>query len=295
MATQARRLGRGLSSLIPSAAAVAGTNSDGQSGTPLQLNVERIQPREDQPRQHFDDHHLRQLAISIREQGVLQPLVVSPRGDGKYDLIAGERRLRASQLAGLSEVPVVIRTADPKEAFELALIENIQRQDLNPIEEAEAYARLMQEHSYTQEALARRIGKERATIANSVRLLKLSTNLRQGLIDGQLSAGHARCLLGLSDQEQQEQLFKRIVDEGLSVRALEQLVGELKGKKPTRRSRPTDPLRSIRHHFSSRLESTLGRSVRIRAKGEGGAVVLSFDDQDDLESLVHLLAAAKSA
>lgn len=289
MPAQPRVLGRGLGALIPSASTISRTQSD---GTPLQVSIDKIRPREDQPRQHFDEHAIRQLATSIREQGILQPLVVSPVDGGFYDLIAGERRLRASTLAGLTEVPVFVRAAAPDAVFELALIENIQRQDLNAIEEAEAYRRLMDEHGYTQEALSRRVGKDRATVANGLRLLRLRTPLRMRLLAGQLSAGHARALLGTEDATLQDQIAARIETEGLSVRAVERLVKESRGDTPRpRKTKPADPLARERLALGGRLERTLGRPVRIRAQGDGGTVTLKYASIADLKGLISQLAA----
>ncbi|MFT5434184.1 MAG: ParB family chromosome partitioning protein [Myxococcota bacterium] len=289
MPAQPRVLGRGLGALIPSASTISRTQSDGR---PLQVSIDKIRPREDQPRQHFDEHAIRQLATSIREQGILQPLVVSPVDGGFYDLIAGERRLRASTLAGLTEVPVFVRAAPADQVFELALIENIQRQDLNAIEEAEAYRRLMDEHGYTQEALSRRVGKDRATVANGLRLLRLRTPLRMRLLAGQLSAGHARALLGTDDATLQDQIAARIESEGLSVRAVERLVKESRGDTPRpRKTKPADPLARERLALGGRLERTLGRSVRIRAQGDGGTVTLKYASIADLKGLISQLAA----
>ena len=281
-------LGRGLGALLPSPGPAS--NGTGIEGTPLYVAIATVLPRADQPRRHFDDEALRQLALSIQEQGVLQPLVVSRRPDGCYDLIAGERRLRASKLAGLSDVPVIFRTVGEKEAFELALIENIQRQDLNPIEEAEAYQRLVTDHGYTQDALARRVGKDRTTVANALRLLKLRPDLRQRVVAGKMSAGHARALLGTDDPEFQDVLAARIESEGLSVRAVERLVSARRAERPnTSPKRKMDPFRQERASFITRLETRFGREVKIRTRGDGGTITLSYESLADLRSLVTTL------
>ena len=289
--TSASVLGRGLGSLLPTPGRAGRTE-----GKPLFVRVGAIRPLGDQPRQHFDDRRLRQLAVSIREQGILQPLVVTPgETPNTYTLIAGERRLRASVLAGLSEVPVVLRAASAREAFELALIENIQREDLNPIEEAEAFRRLIDEHGFTQEVLARRVGKDRTTVTNSLRLLKLSGELRERLLHGSMTAGHARALLGCDDPAMQDELARRIEAEGLSVRAIERLVAAYRDRKLTGR-RP-DPRRAERRALTNRLQSTLGRSVRIRTKaqGKGGSLTIDYNSETDLRALVAQLAARVSA
>ena len=281
-------LGRGLGALLPTPGPTAG--GPAAEGRPLYVSLGSIIPRRDQPRQTFDDETLRQLAISIQEQGILQPLVVSERPDGSYDLIAGERRLRASRLAGLSTVPVVLRTAGQAEAFELALIENIQRQDLNPIEEAEAYRRLVEEHGYTQDALARRVGKDRTTVANALRLLRLRPDLRDRVIAGLMTAGHARALLGTNDPEFQDILAARIETEGLSVRAVERLVSARRESRPAAPARKkVDPFRTERATFVSRLESRFGREVKIRPKGDGGTLTLTYESLADLRDLVASL------
>jgi ParB family chromosome partitioning protein len=282
--TSSSVLGRGLGSLLPTPA-----GRGDRDGTPLYVNVSRIRPRPDQPRQHFDEQALRQLAVSIREQGILQPLVVTPERDGAYTLIAGERRLRAAQFAGLTEVPVVVRHADPAEAYELALLENIQREDLNPIEESEAYRRLIDEHGYTQEALARRVGKDRTTVSNALRLLKLRAPLRERLLRGSMSAGHARALLGTDDEALQDELAQRIETEGLSVRAVEKLVAIARARKPARKK--ADPFLKQRKTLATSLQSSLGRKVAIRTKtrGKGGTVTIAYTDDTDLQRLVSEL------
>jgi len=258
----------------------------------MYVGIASVIPRADQPRQNFDDEALRQLAVSIQEQGVLQPLVVSRRADGCYDLIAGERRLRASKLAGLADVPVILRTVGDQEAFELALIENIQRQDLNPIEEAEAYRRLVSEYGYKQDALARRVGKDRTTVSNALRLLKLRPDLRNRVVTGKMTAGHARALLGTDDPEFQDVLAARIASEGISVRAIERLVSARRKERPlSKTQRKMDPFRAERASFISRLESRYGREVKIRTKGDGGTITIGYESISDLRALINSLDA----
>ena len=281
-------LGRGLGSLLPTPMNTSGRTD----GTPLYVKIAMIRPRADQPRQQFDPQGLKQLAVSIREQGILQPLVVMPSGDGTYSLIAGERRLRAATYAGLTEVPVVVRHATDAEAYELALIENIQRQDLNPVEEAEAFKRLIEEHAYTQEALARRVGKDRTTVTNALRLLKLRPELRERLLNGAMSAGHARALLGADDDAFQDAVALRIEEEGLSVRAVERLVAGWRDRtgQPSPQEKK-DPFSIERKRMSATLSDHFGRKVAIRAKkrGDGGTVTIAYDSVDDLRSLTELL------
>lgn len=280
-------LGRGLGSLIPGSKSV--TSAAQKDGTPLFVAVDRVTPMVGQPRRHFDDAALRQLALSIREQGILQPLLVSPDENGNYALIAGERRWRAAQLAGLTEVPVVVRQIGPAESFEVALIENIQRQDLDAIEEAEAYERLIRELGYSHEALAKRVGKDRSTIANSLRLLKLPEVLRHKLVDGVLSAGHARALLGCDEPDFQLALAQRVEAEGLSVRAVEAAVQARRDAKPSPKApepRPRDPNTA---RWGRAFESALGRKVRVKAHGDGVMISIPLESAADVEALLERL------
>src|SRR5215471_8583996 len=217
-----RVLGRGLDALLPAAAPTPSYGDRNVFTCPL----EKIVPQKGQPRQHFDPHKLEELAQSIREHGLVEPLVVrrTPGSGDKFELVAGERRWRALQRAGLREALVVVKDVSAKDAFELALIENVQREDLNPIELAEAYDRLVREHGYTQEALAERLGKDRTTIANAMRLLKLPPAVRQLIIEGRISEGHGRALLGATDAKTIEMLAEKAVRSGLSVREIERLV-----------------------------------------------------------------------
>jgi ParB family chromosome partitioning protein len=286
-------LGRGLGSLLPASKAQA-TAAAAKDGTPLYVPIEKISAMVDQPRRHFDDRALRQLSLSIREQGILQPLLVVPDENGRFSLIAGERRLRAAQLAGLTEVPVVVRQIGPTEAFEVALIENIQRQDLNAIEEAEAYDRLISEHGYTQDALSKRVGKDRSTITNALRLLKLSAAIRTRIVQGSITAGHARALLAVEDVAFQEALAERIESEGLSVRAVERLVQDDKdAQKPSRDKAPKAPVRPEQKQWGRALESVLGRRVAIRSTGDGGVISIPFKDAADIEALLSRISATR--
>lgn len=287
-----RALGRGLDALL-SPVATAPTAPTGNE-VAFTCPIERIIPQSDQPRRHFDDQKLDELAQSIREHGVLEPLVVrrAPR-DGssgvsdRYQIIAGERRWRAAQRAGLRELLVVVKDVTPSNAFELALIENVQREDLNPLELAEALERLVREHGYTQEALASRIGKDRATIANSLRLLKLPARVRQMVIEGVLSEGHARALLGASDPKLIEALADRVMRGGLSVRETEKLVrGKKKGETPANDGKKSASVRDL----EARLSRQLGAKVALTDDGGKGEITISYGSLDELDRILdHIL------
>src|ERR1041385_620472 len=232
-----KALGRGLGALLSSDATID------LGAEPTEVDVDAIVPGRMQPRTHFDEGALEGLADSIRSQGVIQPLLVRRRGD-RYELIAGERRWRAARLAGLAKVPVVIRDVADKDLLEIALIENIQRENLNPIEEAQAYQRLIENVGLTQEALATRVGRDRSYITNYLRLLKLPDDLQQLVVEGRLSTGHARTLLALSHLDLQRRVARQIIEGGLSVRATEHLVHKVIEQKPARTAsapRPVDP------------------------------------------------------
>ncbi len=285
-----RALGRGLDALL-SDAPLLPTGKEQAFNCP----IERIVPQTDQPRRHFDDQKLDELAQSIREHGVLEPLVVrrAPNdGSGggatdRYQIIAGERRWRAAQRAGLRELLVVVKDVSPSSAFELALIENVQREDLNPLELAEALERLVREHGYTQEALASRIGKDRATIANSLRLLKLPARVRQMVIEGTLSEGHARALLGANDPKTIEALADKVVRGGLSVRETEKLVrGNKKGQPKGNDGKKSASVRDL----EARLARHLGARVEITDDSGKGDITISYGSLDELDRILdHIL------
>src|SRR6476661_1481553 len=231
-----KALGRGLGALLSSDSTIT------LDSEPTEVDVNAIVPGPMQPRTHFDEGALEGLADSIRSQGVIQPLLVRRRGD-RYELIAGERRWRAARLASLARVPVVVRDVPDKDLLEIALIENIQRENLNPIEEAQAYQRLIENVGLTQEALAARVGRDRSYITNYLRLLKLPDDLQQLVVEGRLSTGHARTILGLSHIDLQRKVARQVIDGGLSVRATEQLVQKASEERPAKRSapQPIDP------------------------------------------------------
>ncbi len=273
-----KALGKGLSALIPDA-----NRLDATEGRFFECPVEAITPNPYQPRQDFSDSELVEMAQSVREKGIITPLLVSKTEDG-YQLIAGERRWRAAQKAGLERVPVVVREVTPAEPLELALIENIHRKDLNAIEEATAYARLLEETGATQESLAKRLGRDRSSIANLLRLLKLPGLIQQDVIDGQLSMGHARVLAGLSTGKEQRAMRDAIVEKGLSVRQAEALAKKRKGSRPAKRKGGEDD-----YYFESltdRLKRSLGTKVEIRRRGRQGRIVVYFYSDDELDRLL---------
>jgi ParB family chromosome partitioning protein len=283
-----RALGRGLDALLPAPAPAQGYGDRNVFSCP----IERIVPQGGQPRQHFDTEKLDGLAASIREHGLLEPLVVRrTAASDKFELIAGERRWRALQRAGVREALVVVKEVSASSAFELALIENVQREDLNPIELAEAYERLMRDHGYTQEALAARVGKDRTTIANVLRLVKLPPRVRARVIAGELSEGHARALLGAGDAATIELLADRVVRAGLSVRATEALVRARAGRK---KGAGADAAgagasnASIRD-LELRLTRALGTRVNVRDHGNKGEITIPYGDLDALDRILDKL------
>jgi ParB family chromosome partitioning protein len=283
-----RALGRGLDALLPAVAPAQGYGDRNVFTCP----IERIVPQGGQPRRHFDTQKLDGLAASIREHGLLEPLVVRrTAGTDKFELIAGERRWRALQRAGVREALVVVKEVSAPGAFELALIENVQREDLNAIELAEAYERLMNDHGYTQEALATRVGKDRTTIANALRLIKLPPRVRDRVIAGELSEGHARALLGAGDAATMEQLADKVVRGGLSVRATEALVrARAQRKKGAGAAAGADSGNgaSIRD-LELRLTRGLGTRVQVRDRGNQGEVAIPYGDLDALDRIIDKL------
>ncbi|HEY2365140.1 MAG TPA: ParB/RepB/Spo0J family partition protein [Polyangiaceae bacterium] len=284
MVEKRRALGLGLDSLLPVSAPKAGYGDKSIFSCP----IERIIPQKGQPRQHFAAQALEDLTSSIREHGLLEPLVVRKSGNDKYEIVAGERRWRASQKAGLKEVLVVVKDVSPAKAFELALVENVQREDLNAVELAEALDRMVKELGYTQEELAKRVGKDRTTIANSLRLLKLPARVRQMVVAGALSEGHARALLGETDPKRLDALADRVVRGNLNVRATEALVRESRkgdSKKPGAEATKAASVRDL----EARLARALGTKVEVRDRGNKGDVVIPYADLDALDRLLDRL------
>ena len=257
--------------------------------------VEKIEPRRDQPRKKFDEESLSQLAESISEFGLIQPITVRKLETGFYQIIAGERRWRASRLAGLSEVPVRILEADDRLTAQLALIENLQREDLNPIEEAEGYKKLIEEYALTQEETAKSVGKSRPAVANALRLLSLSPGVLKLVSDGSLSAGHARALLSLEHPAEQEAAANLVIQKGLSVRKTEQLTASLL-KKPTphETEKEKDLLVDYAAEVSRSLSEALGRKAVLKEGRKGGKIELEYYGADDREKLIELLYTIKN-
>jgi len=295
-------LGRGLGALLPSKPATSetgATGSDVPAAPPRELPIERLEPNPEQPRKHFDPAALEELAQSIRTQGILQPIVVSPRPrvpgqSPTYIIIAGERRWRAAQKAGIHTVPVHVREVDEDDRLELALIENIQRADLNPIEEAQAYQKLIELRDYTQEELALQVGKDRSTVSNVMRLLRLPERVQAMVQDGRLSMGHARALLGLEHEDDINAVASEVVAEKLSVRATEQAVRKrirLQAPAPDGPSDDEQRRKIIVDELENRLRRRLGVRVRLRAGGSPGAGVLEipYGKLDELDRILHLI------
>jgi ParB family chromosome partitioning protein len=276
-------LGRGLGALIP---AVKESAVDGELAS---VPLDEIFPNPGQPRRRFEEGALKELAASIREQGILQPLLVR-RVPGGYELVAGERRFRASRMAGLDHVPVLVRGIEDDRRLELALIENIQRENLNPVEEAQAYRELQTLNSFTQEEVAKRVGKDRATIANALRLLSLPEFVRTALVDGTISAGHARALLSLKEEKSIREMLGKILKRGLSVREVEQAVGKaVAGKvKGTGANRPQKASPETKD-LEKRLTRALGVKTRIHEGARGGKVEIRYATLDELNDIAEKL------
>lgn len=274
-------LGRGLSALIPDAPAPAAP-----SGRPADVDIDLLEPNTFQPRVHMDDQRLEELAQSIRANGVIQPIVARKRDRG-YEIIAGERRWRAAQRAGLLRVPVIVRDVPDEKLLEVALVENIQREDLNAVEEARAYQRLSSEFKMTQEQIAGAVGKERSTIANVLRLLKLPDDVISQLSRGDLTMGHARALLGIEDAAALRRAAREVVEQKLSVRDTELLVRRLTAPAPKQKSGLEADANT--RAAEEKLRFALGTRVRILRKGHGGRVEIEFKDEEELQRLYELL------
>lgn len=284
---QAKGLGKGIDSIFYD------NTAESKSGV-TKLRISQIEPKADQPRRIFEGEALAELADSISVHGVLQPLLVREIADGHYQIIAGERRYRASKMAGLSEVPVIVLDKDDIEAAQISLIENIQREDLNPIEEAQAYRALIQSYSLTQEEVSLKVGKGRSTITNALRLLDLSDDVITMLNAGELSAGHARTLLSLKDKRKEVPIAAKIVAQGLSVRAAEELVrkeNKLTQKEETEGEKFPEIGLEIDYYaeLSKKAMELIGRRVKINHKGVSKSISVSFEDNEDLEILLKKL------
>ena len=279
-------LGRGLSALIPPAPPVARDAAPREPQRPSELDIDLLTPNPDQPRLQIDELKLEELAQSIRTHGVIQPIVVR-RVQDRYEIVAGERRWRAAQRAGLLRVPIVVRDIPDEQLLEVALIENIQRENLNPIEEAQAYRRLVEELHLSQEAIASAVGKDRATVANYIRLLKLPAEVKNDLASGALSMGHARALVTLPDDAAQRRIAREVVSRGLSVRETEALARREQSPLPP----PPPPVKVDPNTRAAedRLKLALGTRVRIVRKGQAGRIEIDFASEDELQRLFEVL------
>ena len=296
----ARGLGKGLDSLIPNAVGEAKVKKESKAeskeekredGKETVVKITMVEPNRKQPRKNFDEDALQELADSIKQFGLIQPILVQDRKD-HYEIIAGERRWRAAKIAGLKEVPVIIRNYSEKEIMEISLIENIQREDLNPIEEAQAYKRLLEEFHLKQDEVAERVSKSRAAVTNSMRLLKLGEEVQQMLIDDMISTGHARALLAIENQEEQYTIAQKIFDEKLSVRDVEKLVKNL--NKPAKNPKKTTPadktMEAIYLDMEEKLKNRLSTKVTVTSKGNGaGKIEIEFYNHEDLDRLMDLM------
>ena len=294
----ARGLGKGLDSLIPNALGETKTKKETTVKSKTEtteekepqtlVKITKVEPNREQPRKNFDEDALQELADSIKQFGLLQPILVQDRKD-YYEIIAGERRWRAAKLAGLKEVPVIIRNYTEQEIVEISLIENIQREDLNPIEEAQAYKRLLTEFHLKQDEVAERVSKSRAAVTNSIRLLKLNEEVQRMVVDEMISTGHARALLSVENPEEQYNLAQRIFDEKLSVRDVEKLVKNL--HKPVKSKKADDKtMQVIYQDIEEKLKQKLGRKVTVTSKGEGsGKIEIEFYNHEDLDRLLDVL------
>lgn len=287
MATKQKKpaLGRGLDAIL-----IDNDEQKEQNGVCV-VRISEVEPNPDQPRKTFENEPLEALAESIAQHGIIQPIVVRRKGD-MYMIITGERRWRAARMAGLSEVPVMIIEADDKKAAELALVENIQRKDLNPVEEAQAYADLIEEYSYTQEEISKKVGRSRSSIANSLRLLDLPEAVLEKLAQGELSEGHAKVLLGIKDAEKLEKAAEAVISRELSVRETEKLVkslNEVKEEPEVRVVYDVDHTKAL----EQKVQSIIGHRVKIVQNGKKSSINIGFSDNDDLEKILTLLCGEK--
>lgn len=297
MAVKKTGLGKGLDSLIPKQSITKKTSEDETKLSKqeivvkkeeIKLKITDVEPNRDQPRKKFDEDSLLELADSIRQFGVLQPLIVQKR-DNYYEIIAGERRWRAAKMTGLKEVPVIIRDYTDQQIMEISLIENIQREDLNPIEEAAAYKCLLTEFHLKQDEIAERVSKSRTAITNSMRLLKLDERVQQMVIDDMISTGHARALLGTDDKELQFKLAQKIFDEKLNVREVERLMKTVTGKEGQKKEKPEIKNAFIYQDLEEKMKSMLGTKVSINHKANNsGKIVIDYYSNEELERLVYL-------
>lgn len=296
-----KRLGKGLDALIPAGPAKEKSNKNAENkidvsqetsaGSETLVKISKIVPNKEQPRRHFDEDTLQELAENIKQHGVLVPLLVREKGDN-YEILGGERRWRASQIAGIKELPVrILRGLSEKEYAEIALIDNIQRQDLNAVEEAQAYQRLIEEFHMKQDEVAERVSKSRVAITNSLRLLKLSEEVQQMLIENLITAGHARAILGVEDKEKQTELAQQVVDEKLSVRDIEKIVKNIgKPSKPRKEKDINESLEAVYRDIQEKLKARFNTKVVVNGKGDGsGKIEVEFYSNEDMERILDII------
>lgn len=286
-----KALGKGLSSLIPEYGRAKGVEED-NNRTIFLCGIDKIVPSRFQPRERFTLEKLEELASSIKQKGVLQPIIVRKSSDqeDKYEIVAGERRWKAAQIAGLKEVPVIVRELSDKEAIEMALVENLQRDDLNPIEEAKAYKWLIESFNYTQNILAERIGKDRSTIANRLRLLSLPDKIKEYLLEGKISEGHARTLLALEDKELMIEVADDIIKNQLSVRETEKLVKKLLSGKIKEERRKVEESPQVKY-IVKKLQESLGAKVELKDKKGKGKIVIYYHSYEELDGILDKIIA----
>jgi len=274
-----KALGRGLEALISATPRLEGDTVE-------DIEIEKIRPNRYQPRQRFDDSSLSELADSIRAKGIIQPVIVRIAGDNSYELIAGERRWRAAKMAGLSTVPAVVKSVSDAESLEMALIENLQRENLNPIEAAEAYSRLIEEFGLTREEISRRVGKDRSTVTNYLRLLTLPDVIKEHIAESRLSVGHAKAILSVAGREDQISFAEQLVKRGASVREAEALSRDQNKKRP---KKSTKPRASFLREIEERLQRSLGTKVRIHPEKQGGKIIVEYYSNEDLHRIMDVI------
>lgn len=301
MSVKSKGLGRGLDTLIPEKKSIKSSqksetsksaeNQEPQNGE-LMMKINMVEPNRDQPRKNFEEDALLELADSIKQMGVLQPLLVRKRND-YYEIIAGERRWRAAKIAGLKEVPVIIKDYTEQEIVEIGLIENIQRENLNPIEEAMAYKKLLEEFHLKQDEVAERVSKSRTAVTNSMRLLKLNEKVQQMIIDDMITTGHARALLAIDDQEQQYILANKIFDEKLSVRETEKLIKDIKNPKKPKIKKPVENA-FLYDDLANKMKEVMGTKVNISTKGNGkGKIEIEYYSDKELERMFDMIMSLR--
>lgn len=303
MAMKKSGLGKGLDSLIPESKKISEKNKESQNGEndvykeAVMVDIQKVEPNREQPRKNFDEDALLELSDSIKQFGILQPLLVQDKND-YYEIIAGERRWRAAKMAKMKEVPVIIKNLTDQEIVEISLIENIQREDLNPIEEAIAYKRLLEEFNLKQDEVAERVSKSRTAVTNSMRLLKLSDQVQQMVIDDMLTTGHARALLGISDSEKQFTIAQKIFDEKLSVRETEKLIKKMQTEKKNSSKKDTlvDPKMDIIYQdLEEKLKHIFGTKVMINKKdAKKGVIEIEYYSQEELDRFIEMFQTIKN-